>query len=119
MIYLLTILSTIGWVLYSKWQFSEQRGQSVGKWHPYGAMVRTLVITTPYIIQTHPATWQDYILVGAINICLFDLLINKIALNKNWLYIGSTSETDIHLKKYKWYIYFGFLVASILIKILT
>ena len=117
MIYILSILFTLTFVLYSKWQFSDDWGLSSGKWHPYGMIMRILAIVSPFICQIYPGTWPDYLLSGALNILLWEIGINIISLKKPWNYVGSTSKLDIELGYKKWFVYFGFLVIGIIARI--
>lgn len=118
MIYLLSILFTLTFVLYTKWQFSDDRGLSSGKWHPYGMLMRALAILTPFLCTLYPNVWKDYLLAGALNIVLWELLINKIALNTKWFHIGTTSALDVKFGRAKWYIYFTFLLLTIIIRLI-
>jgi len=117
MIYILSILFTLAFVLYSKWQFSDDRGLSSGKWHPYGMIMRALAIVSPFLCQMFPGSWQDYLLSGAINIIVWEILINIIALGKKWWYVGVTSMIDLKLRKIKWKVYFAFLIVSLIVKL--
>ena len=118
MIFVLSILSTFVFVVYSKWQFSDDRGDTSGKWHPWGAALRALLFVTAYIMQKFPASWQDYLLAGSICMLAWEIGINLIALIKvKWNYVGTTAKTDIKFRKYHWLFYFGFLGISILIRI--
>ena len=114
MIYILSILFTVAFVYYSKWQFVNGRA---GKWHVYGFLMRALAIFTPFIVQYFSATWQDYLLAGTINILLWELLINKVALNVDWFHTGTTSTLDKTLGKLKWIIYTIPLITACIIKI--
>ena len=116
MIYILSIAFTVAFVYYSKWQFINGRA---GKWHNYGMTMRVLAIFTPFIQQLVPSPWQDYLLAGTINILLWELLINKIALGVDWLHIGTTSELDIKLGKKKWLIYTAPIIIALIIKIIS
>jgi len=118
MIYILSILFTLLFVLYSKWQFSDDRGLSSGKWHPYGMLMRALAILTPFLCSIYPNIWKDYLVAGALNIVLWELLINKIALETKWFHVGTTSVLDVKFGKGKWYIYFGFLLLTIIIRLI-
>ena len=118
MIYLLSILFTLTFVFYSKWQFSDDRGLSSGKWHSYGMIMRILSVVSPFLCQLYPEYWADYLLSGALNIVLWEVGINVIALNKAWYHIGTTSDFDIKLGYKKWLFYFGFLVAAIIVRII-
>lgn len=112
-VYPLSFLFTTLFVLYQKWQFSDDRGLTQGKWHLYGALMRLVTFCGFFI---NPSL-EDILLAGTINILLFELLINKVALNKNWLFVGSTAVFDLKLGKYKWLIMLSFLLISLYIKI--
>lgn len=116
MIYLLSILFTIAFVYYTKWQFKNSRS---GTWHNYGLIMRLLAITSPFIGQFFKISWQDLLLASSINIILWDVLINRIALKVKWSYVGFTSKLDVYLGKRKWVLYLIILLASITIKIFT
>lgn len=117
MIYGLSILATIVFVVYSKWQFSDDRGDTSGKWHPWGMGLRILLFVIPYIMQHYPASKKDYFLAGAICMIAWEIGINLIALAQKWYYVGTTAKTDIKFRKYHWLFYFGFLFVAILIRI--
>lgn len=103
MIYILSVLFTVCFVMYSKYQFYDQdAAYPKGKWHGWGMNMRFFMFYTPFIMQYYPASWQDYLLAGVINVVLWELLINKIALNREWLYVGTTAWTDKTLGKWKW-----------------
>lgn len=117
MIYLisLSVLFTLSFVFYSKWQFIDGRR---GRWHFWGAIMRALPLIIAFLVQYLNVTWKDFLLAGSINIILWELLINKIALKTNWLHIGTTSYLDLKLGKWKWLIYSIPLITSIIIKLL-
>ncbi len=118
MIYILSIIFTLSFVYYTKWQFVDERGGEAGKWHPLGMVMRLLMFVTPFAMQYFPASWQDYLLSGAINVFLWDILINKIALGVDWFYIGATSELDKKQGSRKWFIYFMLIAVSLLLKLM-
>jgi hypothetical protein len=113
MIYLLSILFTIAFVYYTKWQFKSSR---TGKWHNYGLIMRLLAITSPFIGQFFKISWQDLLLASSINIILWDVLINRIALKVKWSYVGFTSKLDVYLGKRKWVLYLILLITTLIIK---
>jgi hypothetical protein len=118
MIYILSLLFTTSFILYSKWQFIDDRGGVSGKWHPYGAIMRIIAVFTPFLMQEYgTANWKDYLLVGAINIAWWEIGINIIALGQKWWHIGTTAKFDIKLKSKKWILIGILLVVSVLIKI--
>ena len=112
------ILFTLSFVLYSKWQFSDDRGLSQGKWHPYGAMMRILAVVTPLVCGFVNITWEDYLLIGIINILVWEIGINVIALGVKWWYIGFTAKSDMRLGKMKWVFMGALLITGILIRVL-
>ena len=113
LIYPISIALTLAWVYYSKWQFSDDRGDSQGKWHPWGAMARAL----PFGMAWLHCVWQDVVLSGVICIILFEIGVNVIALFRQWSWRGETSKMDIKFGKYKWVIMAVMLAAAICIKI--
>lgn len=118
MIYILSIIFTILFVEYSKYQFIDDRGGPSGKWHGFGMTIRCAAFIMPFIMQSFPTHWTDYLLAGTINIFLWEILINKIALGVDWFYVGVTSKLDKQLGKNKWYIYGSLVIISIIVKIL-
>lgn len=83
------------------------------RWHVWGFLMRCLVFV-PFIGNT-PIT--DILLAGTICVVMFELLINKIALNVSWFYVGSTAKFDLILKKNKWLLMFTCLFIAIILKI--
>lgn len=118
MIYAVSIISTLIFVFYSKWQFSDDKGENSGRWHPFGMAMRLATFIGGYLLQHYSiSTWQDYLLSGSICMVVWEIGINLIALAQKWNYIGGTAKTDIKFRKYHWLIYFGFLGIAILIRI--
>lgn len=117
MILITSSLLTIFFVFYSKYQFLDLRNQRNLIWKRWGVAIRILFLVACFIEALKPSVWQDYLLAGSINILLFELLINKIALKANWFYKGNSSVIDNNIGNTKWYIMFGLLILSILVKI--
>lgn len=117
MIYLLSILFTFLFVFYSKHQFIDDKGGPSGKWHGFGMAIRISMFIIPFIMQYFSTDWTDYLLAGTINIFLWEILINKIALDIDWFHIGITSKLDIRFNKTKWFIYGGFILIALIIKL--
>lgn len=117
MIYLLSLISTFLFVVYSKWQFSDDRGETSGKWHPWGLMLRGSIPVSCFIMQHFPAPWQSYLLACALCGLAWEIGINIIALKQPWNYVGKTSKIDIATRKYHWILFFGFVGVALLIKI--
>lgn len=121
MIYLVTILFTISFIFYSKFQFEDEKAgwtASKSEWHPFGMAMRILFFGALILFKYFPFDWCDLILCGVINIILFDIGINVIALHVKWNYEGVTSVLDKSIGKIKWYVYALLLVSSALMKIL-
>lgn len=112
MMYLLTILFTIAFIFYSKYQFQDKKVDAKNKWHPFGLIMRTIVLITFY---TWP--WPDILLSAIICEWIWELGINKIALKETWFYAGSTSATDVDLKRKKWGLMLLVLITAIYLKI--
>jgi hypothetical protein len=55
-------------------------------------------------------------LAGALDMPLWDILINVVALNVTWNYEGTTSKTDKILATVKWIAYGAILIAAIIFK---
>lgn len=117
LIYPLSILFTLTFAIYSKWQFSDDRGESQGKWHGWGMIMRILVPLMCVSCSLWPAKWQDILLALSINCFVWDIGINLIALHVRALYTGSTDKFDIKLSGKKWLLYLILLVGSLTIKI--
>lgn len=117
MIYAVSIVFTLLFVFYSKWQFSSDRGETKGKWHGWGMAMRGSIPIGCFVVQHFPAVWQDYVLAVALSCIIWEIGINVIALGAKWYYVGVTAKTDIKFRKYHWLIYFGFMTLAILIKI--
>tara|TARA_R110000868_G_C10725915_1_gene751170 strand:+ start:248 stop:610 length:363 start_codon:yes stop_codon:yes gene_type:complete len=91
----LLVLFTLFFVYYSKYQFVNNK-----KWHKYGFLMRITV----FLLGIMQLPWNQVAFVGVLLVILWEIGINKIALNKPWDYIGSTAWTDIQYGKYKWHL---------------
>ena len=114
MIYL-TILLTIFMVLSQKYQIKDLKGKRNTTWKTWNNFVRIGIFVICYLMQLFPSHWQDYFLAGTINILLFEMLINVVALQMPLLYVGKSSEFD-KLGMKKWYLMLGLLLISIGVK---
>jgi hypothetical protein len=122
MIYLISILFTLAFIIYSKYQFDDEKAgwnNSKGKWHPYGFIMRVLFFVGLLVYKYFPFDYWDLLIAGAINIILWDIGINVFALKVKWNYEGETSSTDKKLGKSKWYVYACMLIGSITGKIFS
>jgi len=111
-----TIILTVFMVLSQKFQIKDLKGKRNTTWKTWNNFLRVGIFATCFLLQLFPSHWQDYLLAGAINILLFELLINKIALEMDWFYVGKSSNFD-KLGKKKWFIMAGILAVTIFIKI--
>lgn len=122
LIYLTSILFTIAFVFYTKYQFEDMHttwASAQRKWHPFGGFMRVLFFVGLAVEHFYPSTIWDLILAGVINIILWDILVNVIDLHMKWNYEGSTAATDKKLGRIKWYVYAGMLVSAAVAKILS
>lgn len=115
--YALVCVFVISFCYYSKYQFSDERGQSAvrGKWHIWGAIMRACVVG----ICVHAHGLRDGFLIGAIVLPLFDCGINIIALDENLFHVGTTDSFDKKIGMWKWPIYLLLLLAAIYVKFFT
>lgn len=123
MLYLLYTLFTLIFIYYQKYQFMDSNKVDVLKakkmWHILGLCLRLFVVLIILAISIFniKIIWQDILLLGVINALVWEIGINKIALNTDWFHIGTTSSIDKALGKYKWKILLTSLIVSIVIKI--
>lgn len=114
MIYLLSILFTILFLLYQRYQFRDMKYNRNTTWKTYGWFMKALVIVACYVMQYFTCTWQDCLLTGVISWILFELGYNKIVLKgANLFYVGQSSVQDNTLKKWKWVVMAASLILSI------
>lgn len=113
--YIISIAFTLSFCYYSKYQFKDERNQSVvkGKWHKYGASMRILMV----IIMFFRPELEDIFLIGAIQLPMFPVGINIIALNQSPLYVGKTSWWDKNIGMWQWPLYLIILISAIIFKI--
>lgn len=119
LIYLTSILFTIAFAMYTKYQFEDVKAgwaTAKRKWHPWGAFIRVLFFAGIIAEHVYPSGWKDILLAGVICIILWDILINVVALHVAWDYNGTTATTDKKLGKIKWFVYGGLLLAAIILK---
>ena len=119
MIYITSILFTFAFIFYSKFQFEDFKHNTNRKWKVYGMAMRALFFAACYICSQFGNTWQDYLLAGSINILIWEMGINVIALNEGLFHVGTTGKIDKKLDGYKWLAMLIFLIISIILKIIT
>jgi hypothetical protein len=117
--YLYNFLFTAIFAFYTKYQFEDEKAgfaHSKSEWHKYGLAMRLMLAGAFVASQFVAFTWKDMLLAGAIDMPLWDILINVVALNVAWNYRGSTSTTDKLITGVKWLAYAGFLIGAIVLK---
>lgn len=120
MIYLITILFTICFVIYTKYQFDDEKAgwiKSKGQWHIWGFFMRLLFFAGLLVFKYFPFDWWDLLIAGVINIIIWDIGINVFALNVRWYYVGETSKIDKMIERLKFYVYGIALFISVIGKI--
>lgn len=120
MIYLGSILFTLCFALYFKWQNQDEYDGTFSynkndkKWHFYGAGMRFLFFATLlYYSIFPPLLIKDVILATVISMPLYDIFINIFALKKPIFYPGSSSSYDKFLGKFKWVLYLLLIIGSL------
>jgi hypothetical protein len=116
MIYIITILFTLSFVMYQKYQFIDMKYMRNVKWKTWANVMKVLVFAGCYTSQLFPSLWQDYLLSAAICSLVFEFGYNKIAIKQDWFFNGASSKFD-SLGKWKWIALFAFLIISITVKI--
>ncbi len=131
MVYIFYTIFTLLLVYYQKYQLKETRAALTGNipelakankmWHRYGLALRltVIVIFTLHFIPILGSNLFDIALAGGINILVFEFGINKIALNRDWFYVGNTAEIDKKFGKTKWLIMFGIFFLTLIAKIIS
>jgi hypothetical protein len=119
MIYLISILITLCFCFYTKYQLKDLWSNRKFEWKRWGMLMRALIIFGLFEMQYFKVNWQNGLLCGVLNIIIFEIGINLIALNKSVFYVGTTGQIDKHLGSKKWIIYIILLLSSIAILILT
>lgn len=109
MIFLLSILFTVLFVYYTKYQLKNPK---TGKWHTKGFLMRGCF----FLAFLFPATYLDIFGALILSAITFDIGINLIALDSSkrkipWYYTGQESWIDRNIGQAKWYIY-GILLAT-------
>jgi hypothetical protein len=89
------------------------------QWKIYGVGMRVLFFIGCFLSQFITSDWQDYLLAGCLNIFLFEIGINVIALNSYIFWKGASGVIDNKIGQWKWLIMGLLIVFSSLIKIYT
>lgn len=117
MIYLISCLFTLFFVYYSRYQFRDLKTVRNTNWKAWGVLMRVTIFAGGFLLQLFPSPWQDYLLAGGINILLFEIGINTIALGGPVFWRGYSSKIDNIFGQYKWYIYGLFLAVTLFIRL--
>jgi hypothetical protein len=118
LIYLTSILFTVAFVMYTKYQFEDMKATwatAKRKWHPWGAFMRVMFFVGVITEHFFTSAWKDLFLAGVICVILWDILVNVVDLGVTWNYNGTTAKTD-KIGKIKWFVYAGLLLTAIILK---
>ena len=120
MIYLLSFSFAACMVMYSKYQFEEQQGKSVGKWHGWGMVMRLLIFVIMAYCCHFTPTFKDVLLSATLSWLLWDIGINTIALRMPLFYSSNAHRWSIDraLRKVKWYLYLAAIIGAVLFRVL-
>ena len=116
MIYITSILFTLAFVLYQKFQLQDLKSTRNVVWKTWAVVMKAIFFAAVWVAQQNHSAWQDFLLAGAICILVFEIGINVIALKQGVFYVGKSSKTD-SLGKWKWIGFFIILAATIFIKL--
>lgn len=117
--YLYNFLFTLVFAMYTKYQVQDEKAgfaAAKSRWHRYGMMMRILLMGAFVLHLVVKFTWKDMLLAGVIDMALWDVLINVLALNMPWWYEGQTAAIDKMLKNIKWMVYGALIIVAIIIK---
>ena len=101
---LLMIAYLASWVLYQKHQFKERDLYSTDghnayennkKWHFWKGINQLCV----YALVGLGFGFKMMIIFAVLFWAGFDLFVNKIVLNRPWLFVGTTADTDLFVRK--------------------
>lgn len=101
---LLMIAYLASWVLYQKHQFKERDLYSTDghnayennkKWHFWKGINQLCV----YALVGLGFGFKMMIIFAVLFWAGFDLFVNKIVLNRPWLFVGTTADTDLFIRK--------------------
>lgn len=113
MIYLLSILFTLAFIMYQKHQFNDLVKVRDLRWKTWANVIRGIFFFQ-FLLPVQ-ADWKDVFLSISVCALLFEFGYNKIVLKVDLFYNGKTSYFD-SLGKLKWIIIFVSLFISSLLK---
>ena len=121
---LLMIAYVASWVLYQKHQFKERDLYSTDghnayennkKWHFWKGINQLCV----YALVGLGFGFKMMVIFAVLFWASFDLFVNKIVLNRPWLFVGTTADTDLFIRKVSDKIKLKPEYTSLLIKIVV
>lgn len=86
-------------------------------WHLWGGVQRRSVDALLMAAAILGSAWQDVLLSTMIQLPLYDISINLLALGKPALYPGSSTEYDKRLGMLKWPMYLVFIAGAVAVKV--
>lgn len=101
---LLMIAYLASWVLYQKYQFKERdlyasdghnAYENNKKWHFWKGINQLCV----YALVGLGFGFKMMVIFAVLFWAGFDLFVNKIVLNRPWLFVGTTADTDLFIRK--------------------
>ena len=119
LIYLLITSFTFCFVMYTKYQFEDMKDTwqtAKRKWHPWGAGMRVIIVLIAVFQSVYSVPLIDIGLAAMVNVILWDVLVNIIALKVKWNYVGFTAQTDRWTGKKRWVLYAVSLLLFIILK---
>jgi hypothetical protein len=120
----LMIAYVASWVLYQKHQFKERDLYSTDghnayennkKWHFWKGINQLCV----YALVGLGFGFKMMVIFAVLFWASFDLFVNKIVLNRPWLFVGTTADTDLFIRKVSNKIKLKPEYTSLLIKIVV
>jgi hypothetical protein len=118
----LMVVYLISWVMYQKHQFLErdlyeidpQKAYANNKlWHKWKGINQLCVYGMVYL----GFGFKMMMIFAVLFWAGFDLFVNKIVLNRPWLFVGTTADTDLFVRKVADKIHIKPEYTSLLIKI--
>jgi len=99
---IITVLYTLSWVKFQKYQFLERDYSKVAKhpeyskgWHFWKGVNQLIFFSIMFFLVGARIATMDLIIYWI----LFDGLMNKTILKREFFYIGTTAQTDISFRK--------------------
>lgn len=118
----LMIAYLVSWVMYQKHQFKERDLYSTDGhnayennklWHKWKGVNQLCV----YLLVGMGFGFKMMVIFAVLFWAGFDLFVNKLVLNRPWLFVGTTADTDLFIRKVSDKIYIKPEYTSLLIKV--